>query len=141
GRPGRVCRDRALARHVRRHLRGPRHDARGVRAAARARRGDVQPGRPRPQRWRCVQRDGEVPMSGRSRRLLALSAGLVTGLALALAAWVAWPLPAGLLAPAPELSFTLADRHGLALRTTRAPDGSLVWSTSPRSEEHTSELQ
>ncbi|PYP70876.1 MAG: penicillin-binding protein 1C [Gemmatimonadetes bacterium] len=64
-------------------------------------------------------------MRNGGRRLLALSAGLA-GLALALGAWVAWPLPAGLLAPAPEPSFTLADRHGLVLRTTRAPDGSLV---------------
>ena len=55
-----------------------------------------------------------------------LGAGLAAGLGLVLSAWVAWPLPAGLLAPAPALSFTLADRHGLVLRTTHAPDGSLV---------------
>ena len=65
-------------------------------------------------------------MRNGGRRLLALSAGLAAGLALVLGAWVAWPLPAGLLTPAPELSFTLTDRHGLVLRTTRAPDGSLV---------------
>lgn len=65
-------------------------------------------------------------MSGRGRRLLALGGGVAAGLALALGGWVAWPLPAGLIAATPAPSFTLADRHGLALRLTRAPDGSLV---------------
>ena len=65
-------------------------------------------------------------MSDRSRKVLALGGVLAAGLALALAVWVARPLPAGLLAPTPAPSFTLADRHGLPLRTTRAPDGSLA---------------
>jgi len=65
-------------------------------------------------------------MSDRTRKLVALGGGLVTGLALALATWVVWPLPAGLLAPLPAPSFTLADRHGLALRTTHAPDGTVA---------------
>src|SRR5437762_7376029 len=65
-------------------------------------------------------------MSDRSRRLLALGGGLATALALTLGAWAVWPLPAGLVAPLPAPSFTLADRHGLALRTTHSPDGSLV---------------
>jgi penicillin-binding protein 1C len=47
-------------------------------------------------------------------------------LALALGAWIAWPLPAGLIAPPQAPSFTLADRHGLVLRVTRAPDGRLA---------------
>ena len=65
-------------------------------------------------------------MSDRSRRLLALGGCLATALALTLGAWAVWPLPAGLLAALPPSSFTLADRHGLALRTTHAPDGSLA---------------
>src|SRR2546427_723714 len=65
-------------------------------------------------------------MSDRSRRLLALVGGLVTGLALALGAWAVGPRGAGPLPRTPAPSFTLADRHGLALRTTRAPDGSLA---------------
>jgi penicillin-binding protein 1C len=43
-----------------------------------------------------------------------------------LIAWIAWPLPAGLTAPPAATSLTLADRHGLVLRTTRADDGSLM---------------
>src|SRR5439155_23331051 len=65
-------------------------------------------------------------MSDRSRRLLALGGGLATALALTLGAWAVWPLPAGLVAPLPAPSFTLGDRHGLGLRTTHAPDGSLA---------------
>ena len=65
-------------------------------------------------------------MSDRSRRLLALGGCLATALALTLGAWAVWPLPAGLVAPLPAPSFTLADRHGLGLRTTHAPDGSLA---------------
>ncbi len=45
---------------------------------------------------------------------------------LALATWIAWPLPPGLVAPAETQSLTIEDRHGLTLRTTRAADGSLV---------------
>jgi penicillin-binding protein 1C len=47
--------------------------------------------------------------------------GLV--LAIALAAWVAWPLPADIAHPRPVASVTLLDRHGLPLRTTRSDDG------------------
>jgi penicillin-binding protein 1C len=64
-------------------------------------------------------------MSERRRGLLALAAG-GAGLVIVLGAWVAWPLPPGLLAPPSMPSFTLADRHGLALRTTRAPDGTFA---------------
>src|SRR2546430_3979019 len=52
-------------------------------------------------------------------RSLALGGCLATALALTLGAWVVWPLPAGLVAPLPAPSFTLADRHGLGLRTDR----------------------
>jgi penicillin-binding protein 1C len=42
---------------------------------------------------------------------------------LALAAWVAWPLPEDIARPRPVASVTLLDRHGLALRTTRSDEG------------------
>jgi penicillin-binding protein 1C len=43
---------------------------------------------------------------------------------LALATWVAWPLPAELAAPPPVSSLRIEDRGGMPLRTTRAEDGS-----------------
>src|SRR5207302_5508321 len=61
-RPRRVRGDDAMARDLHDHIRGARHDARGVRAPAGARRGDVQPGRQRPQRRRHFHRDGEAQM-------------------------------------------------------------------------------
>ncbi|MBP6670895.1 MAG: penicillin-binding protein 1C [Gemmatimonadales bacterium] len=54
----------------------------------------------------------------------ALAAGALIGLMAA--GWVAWPLPPALLAPEAQQSLTLEDRHGLALRSTRAGDGSLT---------------
>jgi penicillin-binding protein 1C len=58
------------------------------------------------------------------RRLVARTVALV-GLGVAgLGAWIAWPLPAGLLTPPAAPSVTLRDRHGVVLRTTRAVDGS-----------------
>ena len=54
-------------------------------------------------------------------RILAVT---IAGALVALAVWVGRPLPADLTAPAEHLSFTLLDRNGLVLRTTRAPDGS-----------------
>ena len=54
---------------------------------------------------------------------LALAAACALGAA-AVAAWILWPLPNGLVAPDPSPGLTLQDRHGLALRTTRAGDGS-----------------
>ena len=50
----------------------------------------------------------------------------VAALLLLSVAWVAWPLPAALLAPARTQSLTLTDRHGVPLRSTRAADGSLT---------------
>lgn len=44
----------------------------------------------------------------------------------ALAAWIAWPLPDTLLAPGREQSLTIQDRNGVTLRSTRAGDGSLA---------------
>ncbi|HEU4648033.1 MAG TPA: penicillin-binding protein 1C [Gemmatimonadales bacterium] len=58
---------------------------------------------------------------------LALGVAAVLGLGAAgLAAWIAWPLPPALLAPAHRTAVTLTDRHGLPLRSTRAADGSLA---------------
>ncbi|HEU4587258.1 MAG TPA: transglycosylase domain-containing protein, partial [Gemmatimonadales bacterium] len=58
---------------------------------------------------------------------LALGAVAVLALGVAgLAAWIAWPLPPALLAPAHRTAVTLTDRHGLPLRSTRAADGSLA---------------
>jgi penicillin-binding protein 1C len=45
---------------------------------------------------------------------------------LALATWIAWPVPGRLLHPAGAQSLTITDRHGVPLRTTRAGDGSLA---------------
>lgn len=51
--------------------------------------------------------------------------GAAAALSLACAAaWVGWPLPAGMAAPAPVPRLTVEDRAGLPLRTTRADDGS-----------------
>ncbi|HKJ03107.1 MAG TPA: biosynthetic peptidoglycan transglycosylase, partial [Longimicrobiales bacterium] len=44
--------------------------------------------------------------------------------AVAAGAWIAWPLPVDVTSPEPFHSVVLEDRHGLALRTTRADDGS-----------------
>jgi penicillin-binding protein 1C len=56
----------------------------------------------------------------------AWAVGLVVLLLASVAAWVAWPLPGGLLDPGGELSLTLRDRHGVMLRSTRAADGNLA---------------
>ncbi len=62
-------------------------------------------------------------MAGRGVR------GIIAALAaagLGLAAWVAWPLPADLLASGGARSLELQDRHGITLRGTRSDDGSLA---------------
>src|SRR5690606_19423311 len=41
-----------------------------------------------------------------------------------LVVWVAWPLPADIVAPGPVPSLEIQDRHGITLRTTRSADGS-----------------
>jgi penicillin-binding protein 1C len=46
--------------------------------------------------------------------------------ALAVASWVALPIPASLLAPEARQTLTIEDRHGLVLRSTRAEDGNLA---------------
>ncbi|MBX6365839.1 MAG: penicillin-binding protein 1C [Gemmatimonadetes bacterium] len=52
-----------------------------------------------------------------------LGAGALAA-ALALAGWIAWPLPADVARPAPVPALVLEDRNGLVLRATRAADGS-----------------
>lgn len=72
-----------------------------------------------------LRRQGRSTSAGRPRVLWALA--LVFGgcalAVVAVAAWIAWPLPPELRAPEPVPSVTLVDRHGLPLRTTRSPDG------------------
>ena len=64
---------------------------------------------------------------GRTARALRIAAGVAALGATAIlsaAAWIAWPLPRAILAPAAASSVTLEDRNGVVLRTTRAGDGS-----------------
>jgi penicillin-binding protein 1C len=66
-------------------------------------------------------------MRGPFRRLLRAATWVAlpgTIVSLVLAVWIAWPLPADMAHPAVVPSLALHDRHGLALRTTRAQDGS-----------------
>jgi penicillin-binding protein 1C len=56
-------------------------------------------------------------------RRLALGLTVVVVPPLLLAAWVAWPLPDGLTAPAAAPAIVVADRYGVPLRGTRAGDG------------------
>ncbi|HET7230458.1 MAG TPA: penicillin-binding protein 1C [Longimicrobium sp.] len=51
-------------------------------------------------------------------------AGAEAVAAIVVAAWIAWPLPAGTAAPVPVPRLVLEDRGGLPLRATRAQDGS-----------------
>jgi penicillin-binding protein 1C len=60
----------------------------------------------------------------RRRRLVLAAVSTAAALTAGTAAWIAWPLPAGLTAPPRVTSLVLEDRHGLVLRTTRTPEGS-----------------
>jgi penicillin-binding protein 1C len=65
-----------------------------------------------------------------ARRVVAGAAASLGAVALGTGGWIAWPLPAGLVSRDPVPAVRLEDRHGLALRTTRADDGSRVrWMT------------
>jgi penicillin-binding protein 1C len=64
-------------------------------------------------------------MTKRRLRFLAFVVGVFAVGAFALGVWIAWPLPGALLAPPERASFTLLDRNGLVLRSTRAANGSL----------------
>ncbi|HJR62963.1 MAG TPA: penicillin-binding protein 1C [Gemmatimonadaceae bacterium] len=61
-----------------------------------------------------------------ARRVLFGAAVSLGTAVLAAAAWIAWPLPEDLVSREPVPAVRLEDRHGLALRTTRAEDGSRV---------------
>jgi penicillin-binding protein 1C len=63
-------------------------------------------------------------MGRRTTRATAVAVASLLAIVVALAAWIAWPLPPELADPGPVPSFSIVDRHGLLLRTTRAPDGS-----------------
>ncbi|HKS07273.1 MAG TPA: penicillin-binding protein 1C [Gemmatimonadaceae bacterium] len=58
------------------------------------------------------------------KRIGAVAAVVFGALAIAVAIWIARPLPAALLAREHALGVTIEDRHGTLLRSTRAPDGS-----------------
>ena len=57
-----------------------------------------------------------------NRRLASALASGIAPLAL-LAAWIAWPVPETMLAPAVAPAIVVADRDGIPLRGTRASDG------------------
>jgi penicillin-binding protein 1C len=64
----------------------------------------------------------------RRRRLgVASATSLILGGLAVVAGWVMSPPPAELLAPSEGQSLTIADRHGIPLRSTRSADGSLSW--------------
>ena len=60
----------------------------------------------------------------RVRKALLAAAAAAAAVLAGAVAWIAWPLPPSLTAPPRAASLTIEDRHGLPLRTTRAPDGS-----------------
>lgn len=62
-------------------------------------------------------------MAGRARRALLAATGGVAALAVAASLWVMWPLPAEMTREQVAPAVTIVDRHGLALRGTRAEDG------------------
>src|SRR5258708_6856654 len=119
-------RDVFVAGHLHRVVRRARHHARGLRAAACPRRGDVQSRGAGPQRRRRIHRDREAAVKFRRRRIALYVALALGALGLGLGVWIAWPLPRGFTDRPPALSLALQDRHGLLLRTTRAADGSLA---------------
>ena len=57
-------------------------------------------------------------------RLAKLAAIVIAALVLCLVGFILWPLPQSMRNPAPVPGLVIADRHGIALRDTRAPDGS-----------------
>jgi penicillin-binding protein 1C len=63
-------------------------------------------------------------MGRRAALVSAVAAASLLALGMAATAWIACPLPPELADPGPVPSFSILDRHGLLLRTTRAPDGS-----------------
>ncbi|HEX2780917.1 MAG TPA: penicillin-binding protein 1C, partial [Gemmatimonadaceae bacterium] len=57
------------------------------------------------------------------RRWLLRALGVAAAASVAVAAWVAWPLPEGLVEPAVAPQLVVTDRQGVPLRGTRAGDG------------------
>ena len=64
-------------------------------------------------------------MSGRLRRGLLVVCTVTAATTIAVALWIALPLPHGLLAPPAVASVTLEDRNGIVLRGTRTDAGAL----------------
>ena len=59
-----------------------------------------------------------------TRRRIAIAAGALLAVPVALIGWICWPLPAGMTEPAVSPQIVLTDRMGVPLRGTRAGDGS-----------------
>ncbi|MEP7000085.1 MAG: penicillin-binding protein 1C [bacterium] len=57
-------------------------------------------------------------------RALAIAASVAAAVVAACAAWIALPIPAGVMARANAQGLTIVDRHGVPLRSTRSADGS-----------------
>jgi penicillin-binding protein 1C len=73
--------------------------------------------------WGRIPRAAAAKLAAHRRLLLVTASGLAA-LVAAAAGWIAWPLPRTLTAAPRATSLVIEDRHGLVLRTTRAPDGS-----------------
>lgn len=61
------------------------------------------------------------------RQFIRVAAACLASFAMggiAVAIWIAWPLPASILARGRPQGVTIEDRHGLTLRSTRSADGS-----------------
>jgi len=58
-----------------------------------------------------------------TRRRIASAIGAALAAFVALAAWIAWPVPDAMLAPSVAPAIIVADREGIPLRGTRASDG------------------
>jgi membrane carboxypeptidase/penicillin-binding protein PbpC len=58
------------------------------------------------------------------RRALLYVTGVIGVCGIATALFIAWPLPEDMRTPGPVPGLRIEDRHGLVLRSTRAPDGS-----------------
>jgi len=57
-------------------------------------------------------------------KLLRIAVSALSLAVLCISAFICWPLPESIRRPGPVESLVIEDRHGLALRSTRAQDGS-----------------
>lgn len=72
-----------------------------------------------------------------TRRAASAAIIAVIGPPMLLAAWISWPLPEGMTAPAISPAVVVADRDGVPLRGTRAGDGSRArWVTIAELDPH-----